>query len=402
MGRTEPSSGLPPQSTRRDARAKHAKATLNKTIPDLLRAYPRARAGLAAAELITSLPDQQTTNNKTRRGSVSESPQEATEPEARAARFRLRLIVADSITAALDLSPPRRPHQHSSKPPSPNPGLLNMASPLRPGGGFLTGATGQEESLCLRTTLLPSLREPFYRLPERGAVRSPDVLVFRDGAGRDLSKADRRWVDVVSAGMLRFPDVEWRGREGGSKREGEGEMVYANEKDRELVRAKMEVVMGVFRMCRCRKVVLGAWGCGAYGNPVGEVARAWRKVLLGSVGGGRGKGKGKGQATKQQRRGPVWEGIEEVVFAITDQKMAEKFRKAFGEEELEYVQERGAEGDSGAGGGGDEEERPDDGPDDDAEMRAKIAEMGEQMEKATNPDLKARLQNLVDNLKRQM
>jgi len=38
-----------------------------------------------------------------------------------------------------------------------------MASPLRPGGGVLTGATSQEEFLCARTTLYPSLREKFYR-----------------------------------------------------------------------------------------------------------------------------------------------------------------------------------------------------------------------------------------------
>ena len=87
-----------------------------------------------------------------------------------------------------------------------------MASPLRPGGGVLTGATSQEEFLCARTTLLPSLRESFYRLPEIGAVFTHDVLVFRGSgsladAGQELGPGERFWVDVVSAGMLRFPEL---------------------------------------------------------------------------------------------------------------------------------------------------------------------------------------------------
>ena len=41
---------------------------------------------------------------------------------------------------------------------------------------------GPEAALCLRTTLLPGLRDAFYRLPEAGgAVYTPDVLVFRAG-----------------------------------------------------------------------------------------------------------------------------------------------------------------------------------------------------------------------------
>ncbi|KAJ7660584.1 hypothetical protein B0H17DRAFT_1212523 [Mycena rosella] len=48
--------------------------------------------------------------------------------------------------------------------------LLSMVSELHPSGGFLTGASTQEESLCLRTTLYASLHDSFYRLPECRAV----------------------------------------------------------------------------------------------------------------------------------------------------------------------------------------------------------------------------------------
>ncbi|KAJ9136992.1 hypothetical protein NKR19_g8347, partial [Coniochaeta hoffmannii] len=174
----------------------------------------------------------------------------------------------------------------------------------------LTGAASQEEHLCARTTLYPSLREEFYRLPEVGGVYTPDVLVFRhwDDSASELPKSERFYVDVVSAGMLRFPDLE---------EDGDGEeRKYAEEKDREMVVRKMRGVMRMVRGKGVDKVVLGAWGCGAYGNPVGEVAGAWRRVLLGK------KGTGAGSES--------WAGLE-VVFAIRDGRMAKRFAAAFGE-----------------------------------------------------------------------
>lgn len=152
----------------------------------------------------------------------------------------------------------------------------------------------------MRTTLLPSLREDFYRLPELGAVCTPDVLVFRDASGEDLAKKEQFYVDVVTAGMLRFPDVE--GEE------------YVCGRDWEVVLEKMRAVLRVLVGRGVGRVVLGAWGCGAYGNPVGRVARAWRAVLGGS---------------RRRGRGEEWRGVEEVVFAVTDEGMVDVFQTTF-------------------------------------------------------------------------
>ena len=78
---------------------------------------------------------------------------------------------------------------------------------------ILTGATSQEEFLCARTTLLPSLKESFYRLPEVGGIFTPDVLVFRTAKALDdrqgeLSRAERYYINVISSAMLRFPDLD--------------------------------------------------------------------------------------------------------------------------------------------------------------------------------------------------
>lgn len=294
----------------RSSRAKTAKDVIIREIPAILKANARARRGVEAGELIVDPPPTAS--------SVKPSPEDhqenvlSTPANAGAASPpRITLRITDTLAAAHDLlTHPDAPSPHRHRPP--RVAILNMASPLRPGGGVLSGATSQEEWLCARTTLYPSLREEFYRLPEVGGIYTPDVLVFRrwDDAATEIAKADRFFVDVVSAGMLRFPDLD--GDDGEAK-------TYAEQKDRELVVMKMRAVM---RMCRTKgaeKVVLGAWGCGAYGNPVGEVAAAWSKVLLGR------KGKGKGQAGATES----WNGLE-VVFAIKDAKMAQRFATAFG------------------------------------------------------------------------
>jgi len=419
MGRSEPSLGRPPPGFRRDARAKKAKATVNKLIPALLNAHPRARRGLDAAELILDpavdnsnftestgqkklkhvVPDVRPSvkpkdkdkgkkgkgrGRKSDPGAAADSPAPAPEvapahrrskpdhnPDADSTDSRpprVRLAIADTLTVARYLL---EPISHSGtaehdqvdgdtkkRPDLANTvsrvGVLNMASPLSPGGGFLSGAMAQEESLCMRTTLLPSLKDEFYRLPELGAVYTPDVLVFRDEAGSDLEKRDRWFVDCVSAAMLRFPEVEDipdsevnqlaqetrndgaddSASDDGSESDDDEDSEdipeapvlkrYVNQRDRDTVLQKMRVVMRIFKAKGCRRVVLGGtWGCGAYGNPVEEVAAAWRKVLLPQLSLSH-KSNNKARSHKEN-----WHGIEEIVFAIKGGGMARRFEDAF-------------------------------------------------------------------------
>jgi uncharacterized protein (TIGR02452 family) len=100
-----------------------------------------------------------------------------------------------------------------------------------------------------------------------------------------------------------------------------GRASYTNPKDRELVLDKTRMVLRICLAKGIKKVVLGAWGCGAYGNPVGEVASAWRNVLLPK----------KSSKGKQTDAKVAWDGLQEIVFAIRDPGMAEAFGIAFGE-----------------------------------------------------------------------
>ncbi|KAF2767695.1 hypothetical protein EJ03DRAFT_328887 [Teratosphaeria nubilosa] len=281
--------GVPALQNRRAQRARRAKETLARSIPDILTASPRARHGIHTAELIV---DPDTSSHRGR------NP------------LRIRLSTADTLTAA-------RPCRLRTRNDEPNVAILSMASPWRPGGGFLDGANSQEEFICHRTTAYPSLRDSFYPLPDVGGIYTPDVMVFRDTTpdANDLHTRDRYFVDVITAAAFQFPDVR-RGRsDEGLAGICSCGMSYCD-RDRELVTRKMKAVMRIAQGKGAKKVVLGAWGCAALGNPVKDVAKLWRQVVAGSP--------------RQRRPNPEqWHGIEEVIFAVPDPLMMREFHAQF-------------------------------------------------------------------------
>lgn len=419
MGRTEKSQGLAPPAIRKDIRAKQARHIINKVVPGILASNARARKGSEDSELIvnpapytadsTAKAKEEQSNGGDdakyikRKGQgrrkakntlededsialADEKPRSKkakdvlSEPltnmslgdvETRATPIKIRIVATDTLSAARMIVSKGRNQ--------PNPCVLNMASPLRPGGGVLMGATSQEEYLCARTSLLPSLKESFYRLPELGGVFTKDVIVFRNHLSLGDTKGEygpteRWWIDVVSAGMLRFPDLEG----------GEEEEKRLNAKDRKLVEAKMRAVLRIACGKGVKKIVLGAWGCGAYGNPVRDIAEAWQNILLPLPDFTR-KGK-----SKQPLE--TWSSLEEVLFAVTNRKMAAEFARAFGD---------GVEVEIGPCGH--EEEDDEDETDQVAEeLRAKITEMEDQIGKVWNADLKQRMTIILDGLKAQL
>lgn len=428
MGRTEKSQGLAPPAIRKDIRAKQARHIVNKVVPSILASNARAKRGTESSEVIAD-PGPAFSNNvhlkdvggedvayvkrkgqgrrkakagqeiddegagpskgrikksgRRRNNSINEDLStlslnpEATVPAPEKKDRTVRIVTTDSLTAAQILASNRAKQAKKSD----NVCILNMASPLRPGGGVLAGATSQEEFLCARTTLLPSLKEEFYRLPEFGGIFTPDVLVFRspgplgDNAG-ELGAGERYWVDVISAGMLRFPDLE--GEEDEIKRLGK--------KDREVVERKMRAVLRIAAAKGAKKLVLGAWGCGAYGNPVGDVAEAWSRILSAPP----------AEGAKRNKASPigVWPDLEEVMFAIPSVRMATEFARAFGNGGVQ-IEERSR----GLGEDDEDDEHVDEVA---QELRSKIVEMESQVNNVWNADLKTRLGVILDGLKAQL
>jgi uncharacterized protein (TIGR02452 family) len=216
----------------------------------------------------------------------------------------IRVVDSDTIDAALSL---QTPNSASSNPKSTSQTpvcILNMANATHAGGGFKHGALAQEESICYRTSLIFTLKLRFYPLPDDSALFSPRVLIIRDNlvSGHDLLDlrvpADLPVLSVVSCAAVCQPALK--------KAPGQGptRLIYANHRDKQLMLAKMRTVLRTCMLNKCRRVVLGAFGCGAFANPAPEVAEMWKAVL------------------GEPEFGGWW---EEMVFAVLDGKRDDNF-----------------------------------------------------------------------------
>ena len=147
--------------------------------------------------------------------------------------------------------------------------VLNMANGISPGGGFLSGARAQEEYLCRSSALWATIREdemyPTHAIREDfessdWMIISPDVPVFRDDSGTPLEEP---WPAhfITSAAPV-------------AHRVGA-------ERSALLMERRIDRLLAVAADLGYRALVLGAWGCGAFGNDPHTTARAFRTSLEG-------------------------------------------------------------------------------------------------------------------------
>lgn len=222
-------------------------------------------------------------------------------------KTKVRVVNSDTIDAALQLS--RGP---LDKPVC----VLNMANALRAGGGFKNGALAQEEALCYRSSLHFTLKLRFYPLPDRATIYSPNVLVIRESLADGHKLLDCQdptalpVISVVSSAAIFQPRVKVHLGNGYPPYS-----VYANNADREMTREKMRTILRTAIKNKHRKIVLGAFGCGAFRNPPKEVASLWAEILQ-----------------ESEFAGGWW---EEVVFAVLKQGNWGKMNCTWFEQELE-------------------------------------------------------------------
>jgi uncharacterized protein (TIGR02452 family) len=156
----------------------------------------------------------------------------------------------------------------------PGAAALVFASARSPGGGFLTGARAQEEDIARASALHACLETvpDFYqhhrtrsdlRYSDR-VIYSPDVPVFRDDHGALLDQTYRTALITAAAPNLRA--------------------IARNQPDLAstvptVIRHRAARVLEVAAAHGHRRLVLGAWGCGVFGNDPTGVAHAFNAAL---------------------------------------------------------------------------------------------------------------------------
>jgi uncharacterized protein (TIGR02452 family) len=157
--------------------------------------------------------------------------------------------------------------------------VMNFANAHRPGGGFLTGAKAQEESLCRCSTLYKSIssdsaREMYdfnntHKTPcdSDYMLLSPNVYVFKNCNGKRLDSP--YWTSVIT--------VPAPNRGGGAMN------VPQNVID-DVMTERLRKMLYLAVNKGYRNLVLGAWGCGAFGNDTRTVANYFYELFYGSDG----------------------------------------------------------------------------------------------------------------------
>lgn len=184
---------------------------------------------------------------------------------------------------------------------------LNFASAKNPGGGFLSGAQAQEESLARASALHACLERHtgYYEANRRCGsplytdhlIVAPRVPVFRDD---DDNLLEEPWqVTIITCPA---PNA-------GAIAEREPALLAAVEAT---FRRRIEMVLSAAVAFDQSAIVLGAWGCGVFRNDPALVARLFGEFLLGD--------------------GPYRHAFSHVVFAVLDRKgdTIVPFRQVFG------------------------------------------------------------------------
>lgn len=160
--------------------------------------------------------------------------------------------------------------------------VLNMASFIRPGGGVLKGSAAQEENLFRRSNLFRSLyrydeghfdlagvNKPIkaYPLPlNYGAIYSPGITVFRYSEDRNYDLMESPFkVDFITVSAIRHPHLT-----------ESGELV---DWVKDATRSKIKMMMEIPIANKVDVLILGAFGCGAYGTPPEEMAKLFKEVI---------------------------------------------------------------------------------------------------------------------------
>lgn len=172
-------------------------------------------------------------------------------------------------------------HYMSQTFPTSNIGVLNFASATKPGGGFINGASAQEESIARSSTLFQSLQTPrarrFYELHDRDSkggyyshamIYSPSVAIFRDDNGQWIQPY---YVDVVTSPAVNAGLVRRKLR---YTRRTETE-----DKILSVMKERMGRILALFELRGTRNLVLGSFGTGVFQNEVGPLARIWGELL---------------------------------------------------------------------------------------------------------------------------
>lgn len=154
-----------------------------------------------------------------------------------------------------------------------NIGVLNFASARNPGGGFLNGASAQEESLARVSGLYATqlINQDYYIINRKNQsmmytdymIYSKDVVFIKD-ENLKLMK-DPITVDIISAPAVNYGQVVIKGED--------------IEMAKKVMKNRMRKILALFASEQNKHIILGAYGCGVFKNDPKLIAKYFNELL---------------------------------------------------------------------------------------------------------------------------
>ena len=181
-------------------------------------------------------------------------------------------------------------------------GILNFASAKNPGGGYLKGATAQEESICRSSLLFPSLqkyedmKDHYYQINRNKgkgfgtlysncAIFSPLVPIIRDdGPNTNLLEETFLASFVTSPAPNKSAIIQQnknRTKSGKRNANVEGNLISStdNQELQNIMIQRIKTILNIFEVNGCTDLILGAFGCGVFGNDPEFVSAIFHQVI---------------------------------------------------------------------------------------------------------------------------
>lgn len=177
-------------------------------------------------------------------------------------KLSIRLVAKDTVSALFEDITEQDGHV----------GILNFASYKNPGGGYLNGSYAQEEALCHVSTLYSVLctQTRFYSVNQHHlncslytnrALYSPDIVFFSE----DYDK----YADVITCAA---PNRKAALKKGVSEAENETAL-----------KSRIEFIYNIANENQIDTLILGAYGCGVFGQNPKKVADLFLEYAKGKV-----------------------------------------------------------------------------------------------------------------------
>lgn len=150
--------------------------------------------------------------------------------------------------------------------------ILNFADFIKPGGRYLTGGTGEEESLCHNSTLYPVLKiqRNYYR---NNSSFANDGLYFDTALYSPCIKFGKMYCNVLSCSAPNYK--QWSS----SPKNAKVATYMVQYENNNFLKQRIDFILGCMRFFEQRTLLLGAFGCGSSGQSPTLVASYFHELL---------------------------------------------------------------------------------------------------------------------------